>query len=180
MTQHLVEPVDALVGRDRITWTLPASPTGRWYDPTFTELAPDDHRLDDVIAAIDAAVDGAELPQHQIVLVGFSQGACGVAEYVARRGGRWGGAAILSGARVGPRGTSVPIDGDLEGTPTLLAASEHDSWIPLDRLHATADALRDAGADVTVGLAAGGQHAIGRDACEWVADVVSTLAGPAP
>ena len=87
------------------------------------------------LEAIEPAVaaargDGRALPA--IALVGFSQGACIVAEHLARRPEPYGAAAILTGALFGtPDADRMPA-GSLDDLPMFFGIAEDDDWIPVD------------------------------------------------
>jgi len=117
---------------------------GRYFDPLDT-LEP---HVGSALAAIDRAIRGAD--DERLVLAGFSQGACLVAEYLARRGRRpFRGAAILTGCLLGtPAERADPRVAP--GLPMAFTCGRHDEWIPLPDALDTAERFRRAGAAVTV------------------------------
>jgi phospholipase/carboxylesterase len=119
---------------------------GRYFDPLST-LEP---HLGSALAAIDRAAAQTGLPDRQLVLVGFSQGACLIAEYLARRGARsFHGAAILTGSLLGaPEERAAPRVA--AGLPMVVVSSRYDDWIPLSDALDTAERFRRAGAAVAV------------------------------
>jgi phospholipase/carboxylesterase len=119
---------------------------GRYFDPLAT-LEP---HLSSALAALDRAVREARVPDERLVLVGFSQGACLVAEYLARQGPRrFHGAAILTGCLLGtPRERAEPRIA--RNLPVVLASSRHDDWIALPDALDTAARFRRAGAALAV------------------------------
>jgi phospholipase/carboxylesterase len=119
---------------------------GRYFDPLKT-LEP---HLGGALAAIDRAVAATGVPDERLVLAGFSQGACLVAEYVARQGPRpFHGAAILTGSLLGsPAERAEPRI--TRGLPMAFASSRYDDWIPLEDALDTAERFRRAGAAVAV------------------------------
>ncbi|MGO9958987.1 MAG: alpha/beta hydrolase [Solirubrobacteraceae bacterium] len=121
---------------------------GRYYDPVAGNEPDVVWALESLDAAIAVAHD-AGVPDRRIVLAGFSQGACIVAELVARRPRALAGVAVLTGSLLGPaNGRRAPAY--VAGLPMLFASSRHDEWIALDDAHATARAFARAGAIVTV------------------------------
>ncbi|MGH2876754.1 MAG: alpha/beta hydrolase, partial [Solirubrobacteraceae bacterium] len=122
---------------------------GRYFDP----LAVNRTHLDQALAPCEAALvrlRGAGVEDERIVLGGFSQGACVVAELAARRPRPWAGVAVLTGALLGrPSERVVPADG-VRGLDVLLGSSRHDEWVALADAQASARAFAAAGASVTV------------------------------
>lgn len=82
--------------------------------------------IDDILTEIADAGIG---PEHTLLL-GFSQGGCLTAEFVARNAQRYGGVAILSGCVIGPEGTPRNYDGSLSCTPIFLGCSDNDPHVP--------------------------------------------------
>jgi len=119
---------------------------GRYFDP-LDSLEP---HVGSALAAIERAITGAGVPDEQIVLAGFSQGACLIAELLARRGPRpFHGAAILTGSLLGtPTERADPRI--TPGLPMAFASSRHDDWIPLTDALDTATRFHQAGAIVTM------------------------------
>ena len=94
------------------------------------------------LQAIEAAVDearGGRRALPAVALVGFSQGACIVAEHLARRPEPYGAAAILTGALFGtPR--RRPDAGGLARRPAhVLRDRRGDDWIPVDAVRETVE-----------------------------------------
>ena len=104
----------------------------------------------------------AGVPAERVVLAGFSQGGCLVADLVARTPRPYAGVALLTGALIGPE-DDVTRPGPLDGLPVFMETSRYDDWVPLDRVEATARALEAAGARVELQVADDPEHRI-RDA----------------
>jgi predicted esterase len=103
----------------------------------------------------------ADIDPRRVVWVGYSQGACLVAEHLARHPRRWGGVAILTGGMIGPADIPLSIAGNFEGMPAYFSNGDADDWVPLWRTQATADAFSAAAADTTVDVFPGRAHEIG-------------------
>ncbi len=142
----------ARVGLTDIAYTLPVAAGKSWYPGRyFDPLKVNQPRLEQALDACEAAIaqiHSAGIAYERIVVAGFSQGACVIAELVARRPRRWAGAAILTGTLIGPAGERITPTG-VEGLPMFLCASRHDDWIALDDALATARAFESASASVT-------------------------------
>jgi phospholipase/carboxylesterase len=79
-------------------------------------------------ATVEIAFE-AGIPPQRIVLVGFSQGACLLADFIVRRLRPYTGAALLTGGLIGAPDelTSLP---PLGGLPVVMVSSRHDDWSP--------------------------------------------------
>ena len=101
-----------------------------WYPNSF--LAPmetNQPHLDSALSLLDSIVNqllSQGIPGDRIALLGFSQGACLTAEYIARHPHRYGAAMVLTGGLIGPPGTSRNYPGSLDGTPIFLGTSDPD------------------------------------------------------
>jgi phospholipase/carboxylesterase len=145
---------------------LPAAAGGTWYPQRFTApLADNEPWLTDALAALDTHVDG------DASLVGFSQGACLVLEYVARHPRRYHAVAALSGGLIGADDELTRPRG-LDGTPLLLTVAEGDDWIPIERARESAEILAAAGARVDLRVFRPSSHAIRAEEADAVAALV--------
>ncbi len=145
-----------------VTTLAPQADDDTWYPESF--LAPmtaNEPRRTSALRAVDRSLDraaAAGVPPERVVLAGFSQGACVVADYAATEPRRYGGLGVLSGGLMGE--TLPEYAGDLDGTPVFLACSDEDEYIPEPRVHDSARAFEALGADVRVHIDEGGPHAI--------------------
>jgi phospholipase/carboxylesterase len=144
--------VAARLGIADVAYVLPIAAGRSWYPGRYFDPLPVNQPwLERALDACDAAVARAHragMPDERIVVAGFSQGACVIAELVARRPRPWAGVAILTGKLLGPAGERVMPAG-VGGLPMFLCASRHDDWIALDDAVATARAFEAVGASVT-------------------------------
>ena len=147
------DPADVLQLADRIAlddvaYLAPAAPGRTWYPQSFlAPLEDNEPWLSRALASVDELVRAVEDPR-RVVLAGFSQGACLIADHVAAAGPRrFAGAAVLTGALIGtPDERATPSVA--HGLPMAFASSRHDEWVSLADARATADAFGAAGADV--------------------------------
>ncbi|GAB3682819.1 dienelactone hydrolase family protein [Salinarchaeum chitinilyticum] len=163
----------------------PQATRNTWYPNSF--LAPIDANephlssaLDLVGRVVDRAADA--VGRENVLLLGFSQGACLSSEFVARTPTRYGGLAALSGGRIGPKGIEwdeeaalADAEGDLAGTPAFLGCSDTDPHIPEERVHETAESLAALGADVDVEIYPGMAHTVNEDELDRVGDLLAGL-----
>jgi phospholipase/carboxylesterase len=149
--EQLMLDVAARLALDDVAYLLPVAAQGTWYDGRyFDPLADNEPQLGWALEAIEDAIglaSGAGLPERQILLGGFSQGACIVAHLVANQPRPLAGLAILTGALLGPP-QEQQAPHALTGLPVYASCSVHDAWIPIGDAKATAAAFAAAGADV--------------------------------
>ena len=113
---------------------------------------------------------------HQIMLLGFSQGACLTSEFSIRRPRRYGGVMALSGGLIGEPGTTWDdVTASLDGTPVFLGCSDVDSHIPAERVLESEAVFRRLGADVTRKLYPGMGHTVIPDEIEHVQRVMDAV-----
>ena len=129
---------------------MPAAPGATWYPESF--LAPsgkNEPALSRSLAEYAAAIDrliAEGVPVGNIVLCGFSQGACLTAEILIRHPKPYGGALIFTGGLIGPPGTAWQPQPALKGVPVYLTGSDVDEWVPTARVRETERVLRESGA----------------------------------
>jgi predicted esterase len=144
----------------------PAAADGQWYPLPFT-APPEDNEpyLSSALERIDQVLERVEehVPASQVVLLGFSQGACLTLEYAARRARRYGAVVGLSGALIGPPGTPREYPGSLEGSPVLLSSSDPDPYVAPELVRQAGAALERLGGEVRVHIYPGMGHTINAD-----------------
>jgi phospholipase/carboxylesterase len=152
--EHLVARLDA----PDVAFVLPAAADHSWYPARyFDPREANEPWLGHALAAVEAAIGGVE--PERVVLAGFSQGACLVADLLGRAPRRFAGAAILTGAFIGPH----PEPAGLDGVPVFMESSRYDEWVALADVEATARTFEAAGASVELQVSDDREHRI-RDA----------------
>jgi predicted esterase len=143
-----------------------------WYPQSF--LAPveaNEPGLSSALAKIEDSVlelEARGIARQDIMLLGFSQGACLAVEYAARRPQRWGGVVALTGGLIGDAVAPQGNAGTFEGTPVFLGCSDRDPHVPLWRVDETEEELRRMGAEVEKRIYPGLPHTVIRDELDWV------------
>ena len=139
-------------------------PTGQSYPFSFLEpTASNEPQLSnalDTVSSLLAWLDERGYGPRSVVLMGFSQGACLLAEHLLRHPARYGGAVLLIGGAIGPPGTSWDGPATLAGTPVYLGTSDPDDWVPASRVRETAAVLAARGARVTTEVFPGLGHEV--------------------
>jgi phospholipase/carboxylesterase len=165
---------------DNIRWIAPSAGHDRsWYPGLFMDpVVSNEPSLTQAIRQIDLAVDRASengrLNPQNLVVAGFSQGACLTVEYALRHPGRCKRLIAFTGGLFGPPGTEwAGAPGMLSGTRVLITSSDVDDWIPEARVRETAQVLAGFGADVTLRIYHGRPHEVSEtelvEAGTWLA-----------
>jgi phospholipase/carboxylesterase len=174
---YVREHIADRIPRTDVAWWLPHAAGDSWYPQGF--LAPLDdnepslsHALDAVDALVGALADRG-IDHRRLVLAGFSQGGCVVAEYAVRQPSRYGAVVACTGGLIGPPGRTWDELGDFDGTPMLLTTAEDDPYVPAWRVDESAAVMDRMGAAVRHRIFPGADHAVRP---EEIADIAALLA----
>jgi phospholipase/carboxylesterase len=161
---------------DAVSYVLPRAADRSWYPGRFYDPMEDNERcLGWSLEAIEAAVAATARPLTRVALVGFSQGACILAEHLARRPEPYGAAAILTGALFGtPDLERVPV-GSLDGLPMFFGIAEKDDWIPIEAVRDTVAAFQRAGARCELRVYDDEEHGVNDDEVAAVRGLLLSL-----
>jgi len=175
ISRHL--PVEGFAVR------APQAAAGTWYPRTFlAPLEDNEPGLSSGLRRIAEVLDELRrlgLPDHRVVLLGFSQGACLTLEYAARHPARYGGVVGLTGGLIGRPGTPRDYTGSLAGTPVFLGAGDPDPHVPWTRVLETAQVLEGMGAVVEARRYPGMGHTVNAEELRSVARLLTDLVGEA-
>ncbi|WP_121356950.1 alpha/beta hydrolase [Flavisolibacter nicotianae] len=103
------------------------------------------------------------IPAEKIYFLGFSQGACLALEFVTRNAGKYGGVVAFTGGLIGDKIYPQNYKGDFQGTPVFIGTSDPDPHVPVERVYATTNILKNMNASVTEKVYAGMGHTINQD-----------------
>jgi predicted esterase len=164
---HSILEFTNLLNKPHFAYRAPQAALGAWYPQRFVApIAANEPYLTSALNTIDGLVKTLNengFPNEQIMILGFSQGACLAVEYPARNGGRFGGIAALSGGLIGPPGTKWEFGTDLAETPVFIGCSDVDFHIPLERVKESTAALTSMGARVDERIYPGMGHTVNED-----------------
>ena len=168
------------VGQPGLAFLAPQAAGGTWYPYRFIEpLERNEPYLSSalgIVAGLVAQVRAAGIQREQLVLFGFSQGACLTLEFAARNAARYGGIIGLRGGLIGPDGTPRDYPGTLDGSPVFLGCSDIDFHIPKSRVDGSAAVLAQLGGAVTERIYPGMGHTVNEDEIAFVRSLVVSLA----
>jgi len=169
------------LGVPNVSAIAPRARGHSWYPLPFTApLEANQPWLDSALAVVADTLErlaGSGVARERTVLLGFSQGACLVSEFVARNARPYGGVVVLSGGLIGPEGGARVDEGTLAGTPVLLGCSDVDPHIPLARVRETSRVLGALGASVDERIYRGMGHTVNDDELEAARAVLRRAAG---
>jgi phospholipase/carboxylesterase len=142
----------------------PEATNHSWYPYSFlSPVAQNEPWLSSALSTLEQLVEDITsygiLPE-KIYFAGFSQGACLLLEFVSRNAIRWGGVVAFSGGLIGEDIDRANYTGDFQCTPILIAGSDPDAHVPIQRVHDSAVAIRDMKARVTEKIFLGTGHTI--------------------
>jgi predicted esterase len=148
-------------------YLAPQAAGNTWYPNRFLEpIASNEPWLTSALATLEGCLTllgQAGFAPEKIIMLGFSQGACLMTEFVARNARRYGGVVGFSGGLIGPEGTPRDYPGSLAGTPAFLGCSDVDPHVPAGRVQETAEVFQRLGAQVTIHLYPGMGHTVNED-----------------
>ena len=154
----------------------PQATNGTWYP--FSFIAPTEQNEPWLSSAIETVgktvqtVLDAGIKAENIYFFGFSQGACLALEFLARNAQRFGGAVAIIGGVIGEKINREHYKGDFAQTPIFLGTSNPDFHVPVERVYATANILKEMNADVTEKVYANFGHSINQEEIELANAIV--------
>jgi predicted esterase len=173
---HMLEHLVGRLAVPGVAYLLPAATGRSWYPGRyFDPRAVNEPWLTAALDACEATVALATetgIPPERIVLAGFSQGACLLADLIARRPRPYAGAALLTGALIGAPEEPAPLG----GLPVVMVSSRHDDWVAIDDVRAAARAFAAAGARVDLRVLDDREHLIAPAAVEAVRELLEATA----
>lgn len=165
--------------RPDFAYLAPDAAGHTWYPYSFlAPLEQNEPWLGSALRLVESAVEraiGSGIPAERLLLLGFSQGACLTAEFVARNPRRYGGVAVLTGGLIGPDDTPRDYPGSLDGTPVFLGTSDPDPHVPRERVEESARVLERIGADVDIRMYPGMGHTVNEDELEAVRSLMESV-----
>ncbi len=153
----------ALVDLQGVAVVAPQASDNTWYPKGFMSPEADNAPgLESALSVIDDLLAQAheQAPNTPKILTGFSQGACLVAEYIARRAPDIAGAVIWTGGLQGPQSPQTRPAAPLAHLKIFMGAAAEDKWVPAERVTQSAAWFAQSGADVTTHWTPGNAHTI--------------------
>lgn len=156
----------------------PEATNNSWYPQSFLAVPKaNEPWLSSALALVDQTVSQIEkdgIAKENIFFLGFSQGACLTAEYVSRNATKYGGIVIFTGGLIGDKIYAENYKGDFQNTPIFIGTSNPDFHVPVERVFATTNILKNMGAEVTERIYDNMGHTISFDEIERVNKLIFT------
>jgi phospholipase/carboxylesterase len=169
----------AELAQPAFAYLAPQASENSWYPyPFLVPTSRNEPGLSSGLATISSALDtlaAAGFTAERTILLGFSQGACLMLEFVARHARRYGGVVGLSGGLIGPDDAPRTYPGSLQGTPAFLGCSDVDPHIPKGRVQLTTEVFRRLGGSVTERLYPAMGHTVNQDEIDFVRGMMNAL-----
>jgi phospholipase/carboxylesterase len=148
----------------------PQATSSTWYPYSF--MAPPSQNepwLSSALALLKELLDdilSKGVLTENIFFCGFSQGACLTLEFVTRNAAKYGGVVAFTGGLIGDKIYNENYKGDFRGTPVFIGTSNPDPHVPVDRVYATSNILKNMNAVVTEKVYNNMGHTINQDEIE--------------
>ncbi|MDQ3258962.1 MAG: dienelactone hydrolase family protein [Acidobacteriota bacterium] len=171
-----------VLGQPNFHYLAPQAAESSWYPNSF--LAPMSRNEPGLSSGLQAIADALArlerdgLTAERTLLLGFSQGACLITEYVYRNPRRYGGIAVLSGAVITPDADTRAVPDarlELTDTPVFLGCSDSDPHVPKERVEQTARVFRALGGKVEMRLYPNLPHTVIEDELKAVREMMSLI-----
>lgn len=158
------------------TLLAPQATNNTWYPYSF--LAPPSQNEPWLSSALNLLkelldeLNAKEIRSQNIFFLGFSQGACLTLEFVTRNADRYGGIVAFTGGLIGDKIYNENYKGDFQNTPIFIGTSNPDPHVPVERVYATTNILKDMNAHVTEKVYSNMGHTINQDEIEQANKIV--------
>ncbi|NJW53867.1 alpha/beta hydrolase [Salinimicrobium oceani] len=142
----------------------PQAYNNSWYPLSF--MAPEEQNqpwLDsaiELLQLLERDLNQSGISSENIYFFGFSQGACLTLEYVTRNAKKYGGVIAIIGGLIGKHINTGNYITDFSETRIYLGTSDPDAHVPVERVHQTAEILKNKNARVEFQIHKDGGHAI--------------------
>lgn len=152
---------------DEFALIAPQATSNTWYPYSFmAPLQQNEPWLSSALRVVGEVVNdliAQGFTEKQLYFLGFSQGACLTLEYVTRNATHYGGVVAFTGGLIGDKIYPQHYQGDFKNTPVFIGTSDPDMHVPVERVYATTNILKDMKADVTENVYANMGHTITLD-----------------
>jgi phospholipase/carboxylesterase len=164
-TQEDMRKLASEIDCPNVRYILPGADGPAWYPrslvESFEENAAEVQRAVAHLGSIVEQLRASSIAQDRIVLGGFAEGACVVAEYLVRNPRSYGGAILLTGGLVDVAAIGRRPGTGLLAVPIYVSGREMDSVIPVERTRGVIKTLQAGGALIRSHVFTDRAHEIG-------------------
>ncbi|MDO8551046.1 MAG: dienelactone hydrolase family protein [Ignavibacteria bacterium] len=157
-------------------YAAPQANGNTWYPYSFlSPIETNEPGLSSGLKVIDKLINklnDAGISNNEIILLGFSQGACPTLEYAARNAKYYKGVIGLSGGLIGDKIDKRRYSGSFENCPVFLGCSNIDPHVPEERVKQTAEVMEGLGASVTKRIYKNMGHTINEDEINFIRNLL--------
>lgn len=157
---------------DEFALLAPEAAGGTWYPYSF--MASDESNKTALEVSLKTVGDvwaqlvEAGISSENIVLIGFSQGACLGLEFAARHAQKFMGVVAFTGGLIGETIREEKYSGDFRRAKIFIGSSERDFHVPLSRIKESETLLGRMGAQVKLLTFKDTHHTIRQEEIDWV------------
>jgi phospholipase/carboxylesterase len=161
---------------DNYVFVAPQANGNTWYP--FSFLAPIKNNEPGitsglkVISELIEKLNKSGIADKEIILLGFSQGACLTLEYAARNAKAYKGIIGLSGGLIGNKLDETRYSGSFESCPVFLGCSDIDLHVPLERVNKTETIMKKLNASVTKRIYRNMGHTMNEDELNFILSIL--------
>jgi phospholipase/carboxylesterase len=161
---------------DTYALLAPEAEGGSWYPYSF--MASDEaneQALKQSLKTIEETwsyILDSGISADNIVLIGFSQGACLSLEFAAQNAQKPKAVIAFTGGLIGEKIEERKYDGAFEQTTIFIGSSENDFHVPLSRIKESETLLSRMGANVKLMIFKDSNHTIRQEEIDWVNDSI--------
>lgn len=160
------------------TLIAPQANNNTWYPYSFLtppeENEPGLSSAIKLLGGIEKDLNEQGISSDRIYFLGFSQGACLALEYVCRNAKKYGGVSAFTGGLIGDRIYPENYKGNFKYTPIFIGTSDPDTHVPVERVRATEEVLRNMDAEVTVKIYKNMGHTITQEELDAADNLIFT------
>ena len=110
----------------------------------------------------------AGIQNQQVIILGFSQGACLALEFATLNARPFGGVIAFTGGLIGDVLQEENYRGNFQKTKVFIGNSDKDPHVPLARSVESKRIMEKLGAEVTLKIYPGMAHTVNEDELNWV------------
>lgn len=162
---------------ENISFIAPQADNFTWYPNRFIEERyVNEPGVSSGLKLIDNIVNELKnigINRENIYLLGFSQGACLILDYIARFPQKLGAVFAFSGGLIGKEIIFDDYAGDLQNTSVFLGCSDVDFHIPIKKVNESAVVFENLNANVTKRIYKNIGHTIIEDEIEFVNTILT-------